>query len=68
MAYWVICRTLITYQPLSTPLLNSTIELFRAINSAIASCVALPKVCKSRFDIKAKKEDDGYKGLHFTER
>ena len=44
------------------------IGLFGAINSAIASCIALPKVCKSRFDIKAKKEDDNYNGLRFTEK
>ena len=43
------------------------IGLFGAINSAIASCIALPKVCKSRFDITAKKEDDNYNGLSFTE-
>ena len=42
--------------------------LFGAINSAIASCIALPKVCKSHFDISVKKEDDGYKGLSFTEQ
>ena len=39
------------------------IGLFGAINSAIAGCVALPKVCKSRFDIRAEKEEDGYNGL-----
>ena len=39
------------------------VGLFGAINSAIASCIALPKVCKSGFDITSKKEDDGYKGL-----
>lgn len=39
------------------------IGLFGAINSAIAGCIALPKVCKSRFDIRAEKEDDGYNGL-----
>ena len=39
------------------------IGLFGAINSAIASCIALPKVCKSRFDIRAEKEEDGYNGL-----
>lgn len=39
------------------------IGLFGAINSAIAGCVALPKVCKSRFDIRAEKVDDGYNGL-----
>ena len=44
------------------------IGVFGAINSAIASCIALPKVCKSRFDIKAKKEDDNYNGLRFTEK
>ena len=44
------------------------IGLFGAINSAIASCIALPKVCKSRFDITAKKEDDNYNGLSFTEK
>ena len=42
--------------------------LFGAINSAIASCIALPKVCKSHFDISAKKEDDSYKGLSFIEQ
>lgn len=36
---------------------------FGVINSVIVSCIALPKVCKSRFDITPKKEDDGYKGL-----
>lgn len=44
------------------------IGLFGAINSAIASCIALPKACKSRFDISAKKEDDGYSELSFTKR
>ncbi|SLJ85975.1 hypothetical protein [Psychrobacter sp. DAB_AL43B] len=44
------------------------IGLFGAVNSAVASCIALPKVCKSRFDISTKKEDDGYKGLSFTEQ
>ena len=39
------------------------IGLFGAINSAIAGCIALPKVCKSRFDIRAEKEDDGYNRL-----
>ena len=43
------------------------IGLFGAINSAIAGCIALPKVCKSRFDISAKKEDDGYNGLSSIE-
>lgn len=41
----------------------TTIGMFGAINSAIASFIALPKVCKSRFDITIKKADDGYKGL-----
>ncbi len=40
------------------------IGLFGAVNAVIASCIALPKVCKSRFDITFKKEDDSYKGLH----
>lgn len=31
--------------------------------AVIVSCIALPKVCKRRFDITAKKEDDGYKEL-----
>ena len=44
------------------------IGLFGAINSAIAGCIALPKACKSRFDISAKKEDDDYNGLSFTKR
>ncbi|MDN6275103.1 hypothetical protein [Psychrobacter sp.] len=44
------------------------IGLFGAINSAIAGCVALPKTCKSRFDITLKKEDDGCKGLHFNKQ
>ncbi|MBP3946350.1 hypothetical protein [Psychrobacter sp. K31L] len=44
------------------------IGLFGAINSAIAGCIALPKACKSRFDIKVKKEDDDYNGLSFTKR
>ena len=44
------------------------IGLFGAIDSAIAGCIALPKVCKSRFDISAKKEDDSYNGLSFTKR
>lgn len=39
------------------------VGLFGATNSVIASCIALPKACKSRFDITSKKEDDGYKGL-----
>jgi len=43
------------------------IGLFGAINSAIASFIALPKVCKSRFDITAKKADDNYNRLSFTE-
>lgn len=43
------------------------VGLFGAINSAIASCIALPKSCKSRFDIRAKKADDGYNRLIFTE-
>ena len=43
------------------------IGLFGAINSAIASCIALPKVCKTRFDITTEKEDDGYQGLTFIE-
>ncbi|MGO2303012.1 MULTISPECIES: hypothetical protein [unclassified Psychrobacter] len=43
------------------------IGLFGAINSAIASFIALPKVCKSGFDITVKKEDDGYKALQFNE-
>ena len=44
------------------------IGLFGAINSAIAGCIALPKACKSRFDISAKKEDDNYNSLSFTEQ
>ena len=44
------------------------IGLFGAINSAIAGCIALPKACKSRFDISAKKEDDDYSELSFTKR
>lgn len=40
--------------------------LFGAINSAIAGCIALPKACKSGFDISAKKEDDNYNRLSFT--
>ena len=39
------------------------VGLFGGINSAIAGCIALPKVCKSRFDISTKKEDDGYNRL-----
>lgn len=39
------------------------IGLFGAINSAIAGCIALPKVCKNRFDIRAEKEEDDYNGL-----
>ncbi|MGO2340384.1 MAG: hypothetical protein ACTH5M_07305 [Psychrobacter sp.] len=46
----------------------TAIGLFGGINSAIASLIALPKVCKSHFDIKAKKEDDNYNGLSFTEK
>ena len=42
------------------------VGLFGAINSAIAGCIALPKACKSGFDISAKKEDDGYDSLSFT--
>ena len=42
--------------------------LFGAIDSAIAGYIALPKACKSRFDISAKKEEDGYNGLSFTKR
>lgn len=42
------------------------IGLFGATNSVIASCIALPKACKSHFDISAKKVDDGYNGLSFT--
>ncbi|WP_201608512.1 hypothetical protein [Psychrobacter okhotskensis] len=44
------------------------IGLFGAINAAIAGCIALPKACKSRFDISAKKEDDNYNSLSFTEQ
>ncbi|PKG35034.1 MULTISPECIES: hypothetical protein [Psychrobacter] len=44
------------------------IGLFGAINAAIAGCIALPKACKSRFDIKVKKEDDDYSELSFTKR
>lgn len=44
------------------------IGLFGAINSAIAGCIALPKACKSRFNISAKKEDDNYNSLSFTEQ
>ena len=44
------------------------IGLFGAINSAIASRIALPKVCKSHFDVSTKKVDDGYNGLSFTKR
>ena len=44
------------------------IGLFGAIDSAIAGYIALPKACKSRFDISAKKEEDGYNGLSFTKR
>ena len=44
------------------------IGLFGAINSVIAGCIALPKACKSRFDIKVKKEDDDYSELSFTKR
>ncbi|MGO1474063.1 MAG: hypothetical protein ACTHWC_04125 [Psychrobacter sp.] len=40
--------------------------LFGAINSAIAGCIALPKACKSGFDISAKKVDDSYDSLSFT--
>lgn len=39
------------------------VGLFGAVNATIASGLALPKVCKSRFDITSKKEDDSYKGL-----
>ena len=42
------------------------VGLFGGINSAIAGCIALPKACKSHFDISAKKVDDGYNGLSFT--
>ena len=44
------------------------IGLFGATNSVIASCIALPKACKSRFDISPKKADDNYNGLRFIER
>lgn len=44
------------------------IGLFGAINSAIASRIALPKVCKSHFDVSTKKVDDNYNGLSFTKR
>lgn len=44
------------------------IGLFGAINSVMASCIALPKSCKSRFDISAKKAEDGYNDLSFTKR
>lgn len=44
-------------------LLASDRGLFGAVPATIASGVTLPKVCKSRFDITSKKEDDGYKGL-----
>ncbi|MGP5178694.1 hypothetical protein [Psychrobacter aquimaris] len=44
------------------------VGLFGATNSVIASCIALPKACKSRFDISTKKADDNYNGLRFTER
>lgn len=42
------------------------VGLFGGINSAIAGCIALPKACKSHFDISAKKVDDGYNRLSFT--
>ncbi len=42
------------------------VGLFGGINSAIAGCIALPKVCKSHFDIGAKKVDDSYNRLSFT--
>ncbi|MGP4970700.1 hypothetical protein [Psychrobacter aquimaris] len=44
------------------------VGLFGSTNSVIASCIALPKACKSRFDISTKKADDNYNGLRFTER
>ena len=39
------------------------VGLFSAVNATIASCMALPKVCKSGFDITSEKEEDSYKGL-----
>lgn len=39
------------------------IGMFGAINSAIASFIALPKSCKSRFDNMGEKEHDYYQGL-----
>lgn len=42
------------------------VGVFGGINSAIAGCIALPKACKSRFDISAKKVDDSYDSLSFT--
>lgn len=35
-------------------------------NVGVFGCIALPKACKSHFDISAKKVDDGYNGLSFT--
>ncbi|AMN68648.1 hypothetical protein [Psychrobacter sp. P11G5] len=43
------------------------VGLFGAVNAVIASCLALPKVCKSGFDITSEKEEDSYKGLISTE-
>lgn len=42
------------------------VGLFGGINSAIAGCIALPKACKSYFDISAKKVDGGSNKLSFT--
>lgn len=39
------------------------IGLFGAINAALASFIALPKSCKSRFDNRVKKEHDNYQEL-----
>lgn len=39
------------------------IGMFGAINSTIASFIALPKSCKSRFDNMGEKEHDYYQGL-----
>lgn len=42
-----------------------SIGLFGGVNATIASFIALPKSCKSRFDNNSEKEHDIYKGLKF---
>ena len=50
--------------------INSWIEVSVLLafmgNVGVFGCIALPKACKSHFDISAKKVDDGYNRLSFT--